>query len=109
MALPVAAGLVGWIVAGLASGIGQIVSKALISLGVGYVTYTGMNALVDMNQSQIMTLINALPPTTVALLGVLKVGVCLNIWFSAFVIKLTLWGLSSDSISRMRVLPGAGS
>ena len=109
MALPLAAGLAGWIVAGLASGVGQIVAKTLVSLGIGYVTYTGMNALVDMNQAQIMTLLNTLPPTTVQLLGVLKVGVCLNIWFSAFVIKLTLWGLNNDSFSRMRVVPGGGS
>ncbi len=109
MALPLAAGLAGWIVAGLASGVGQIVAKTLVSLGIGYATYTGMNALVDLNQSQILQLLNTLPPTTVALLGVLKVGVCLNIWFSAFVIKMTLWGLNNDTITRMRVVPGGGS
>lgn len=109
MALPLAAGLAGWIVAGLASGVGQIVAKTLVSLGIGYATYTGVEALVDLNQSQIMALINTLPPNTVALLGVLKVGVCLNIWFSAMAIKLTLWGMNSDMITRMRVIPGAGS
>lgn len=109
MALPLAAGLAGWIVAGLASGVGQIVAKTMVSLGIGYATYTGMNALVDMNQSQIMALLNTLPPTTVALIGVLKVGVCLNIWFSAFVIKMTLWGLSNDTLTRMRVVPGGGT
>lgn len=109
MALPLAAGLAGWIVAGLASGVGQIVAKTLVSLGVGYVSYTGMNALVDMNQAQIISLLNTLPPTTVQLIGVLKVGVCLNIWFSAFLIKLTLFGMNSDTITRMRVLPGGGA
>lgn len=108
MAIPFAAGLGGWIVAGLFSGVGQIVAKTLASLGIGYFTYTGMNALVDLNQEQIIRLLNALPSTTVQLIGVLKVGVCLNIWFSAFVIKMTLYGLNSDVISRMRVLPGAG-
>jgi hypothetical protein len=109
MALPLAAGLAGWIVAGLASGVGQIVAKTLVSLGIGYASYTGMNALVDMNQAQILALLNTLPPTTVQLIGVLKVGVCLNIWFSAFLIKLTLWGMNSDTITRMRVLPGGTS
>ncbi len=109
MALPLAAGLAGFIVAGLASGVGQIVAKTLVTLGLGYVSYTGFEALVDLNQSQIMHLLSGLPPTTVALLGVLKVGVCLNIWFSALVIKMTFWGLNNDTISRMRVVPGAGS
>lgn len=109
MALPLAAGLAGWIVAGLASGVGQIVAKTMVTLGLGYVTYSGMEALVDLNKDQIIQLLAALPPTTVALLGVLKVGVCLNIWFSALIIKMTFWGLNNDTISRMRVLPGAGS
>lgn len=109
MALPLAAGLAGWIVAGLASGVGQIVAKTMVTLGLGYVTYSGMEALVDLNKDQVMQLLSALPPTTVALLGVLKVGVCLNIWFSAIIIRMTFWGMSNGNISRMRVLPGAGS
>lgn len=109
MALPLAAGLAGFIVAGLASGVGQIVAKTLITLGIGYVTYTGMEALVALNQSQIFTLLNTLPANSVALLGVLKVGVCINIMFSAFVMKITLWGINSDMLTKMRVVPGAGA
>lgn len=108
MALPLAAGLAGFLVAGLASGVSQIVAKTLLSLGVGYVTYIGVAALVDLNQSQIMTLLGTLPPNAVALLGVLKVGVCLNIWFSALAMKVALWGMNSDTLTKMRVT-GVGS
>jgi hypothetical protein len=109
MAIPLIGGIGAAIVAGLFSGAAQIVFKVLASLGLGFVTYVGMEALVDLNYDQVMALMNALPPNTRALLGVLKVGVCLNIFFSALVMRMTLWGLNNDMLSRMRVVPGVGS
>ena len=103
MPIPFVAGLGGFIVAGLASGVGQIVAKTLVSLGVGYVTYSGLSGLIDMNEAQILTLIQTLPPTAVQLLGVLKVGTCLRIIFSALVIRATLFGLNEGVIKRMQV------
>lgn len=103
MALPLAAGLAGFIVAGLASGIGQIVAKALISLGVGYATYTGLSVLVDQNEAQILVLMQALPPVAQQLIGVLKVGTCVRIIFSAMVMRATLFGLNGDTIKKMVV------
>lgn len=112
MAIPLlAAGgtLMGWIAAGIASSVVGVVIKTLITLGVGYVTYTGISALVDLTSTQVFTRINALPPNTVALLGVLNVGVCLKIWFSALAMKVTLWGINNDSLTKMRVTAGTGS
>ena len=103
MPLPIAAGLAGWIVAGLASGVGQIVAKTLVTLGVGYVTYTGLDALIDLNEGQIITLIQTLPPTAQQLLGVLKVGTCIRIVFSALVMRATLFGMNEGVIKRMQV------
>jgi hypothetical protein len=112
MPIPIAAAggtIVGWIVAGIASSVVGTITKVLITLGIGYVSYTGISALIDLNYDQIMSLIHTLPPNTVALLGVLKVGVCLKIWFSAFAMKVTLWGINGDTLTKMRVLPGASS
>ncbi|WP_382155138.1 DUF2523 domain-containing protein [Hydrogenophaga sp. ANAO-22] len=103
MALPLAAGLAGWIVAGLASGVGQIVAKTLVTLGIGYVSYTGLDALITLNEAQILTLIQTLPPTAVQLLGVLKVGTCIRIVFSALMMRATLFGLNEGVIKRMQV------
>jgi hypothetical protein len=103
MALPLAAGIAGWIVAGLASGVGQIVAKTLVTLGIGYVSYTGLDALITLNEGQILTLLQTLPPTAVQLLGVLKVGTCLRIVFSALMMRATLFGLNEGVIKRMQV------
>lgn len=109
MALPavIAGGIATAVVAGLASGAVQIVLKVLFSLGFGYLTFQGVDTLVEMNKAQILTLLSTLPPGAVALLGVLKVGVCLNIAFSALVIRMTLFGLNEGVIKRMHVVgPG---
>lgn len=103
MALPVAAGLIGWIVAGLASGVGQIVAKTLVTLGIGYASYTGLDLLITQNEAQIVTLMQTLPVTAQQLIGVLKVGTCLRIVFSALMMRATLFGLNEGVIKRMVV------
>lgn len=111
MALPavLAGGIATAIVAGLASGAMQIVLKVLVGLGFGYMTFQGVDLLVTQNKGQILALMNTLPPLAVQLMGVLKVGTCINIMFSAMVMKLTIFGLNEGVIKRMVVTPGAGT
>jgi len=99
-----AAGLAGAVVTGLASGAVQIVLKVLASLGFGYLTFTGIDLLVTQNQEQIFTLINQLPPFAQQMLGVLQVGTCVKILFSALVMRLTIFGLNEGVIKRMKVV-----
>lgn len=110
MALPaiLAGGIATAIVAGLASGAMQIVLKVLVGLGFGYMTYTGVDLLVTQNQGQIIELLNTLPPLARQLIGVLKIGTCLSIMFSAMVMRLTIFGLNEGVIKRMMVTPGVG-
>lgn len=100
-----ATGLAGALVAGLASGAVQIVLKVLASLGFGYLTFTGIDYLTTQNQAQIFTLIALLPPLAQQILGVLQVGTCIKILFSALVMRLTVFGLNAGVIKRMQVVP----
>jgi len=100
----IAAGLAGAIVTGLASGAAQIALKVAASLGFGYLTFTGIDALVTQNQSQIFTLIGQLPSFAQQMLGVLQVGTCIKILFSALVMRLTIFGLNEGVIKRMKVV-----
>lgn len=111
MAFPavLAGGIATAIVAGLASGAMQMVLKVLVGLGFGYLTFSGVDTLVTQNQSQILSLLNTMPPLAVQLIGVLKLGTCLNIMFSAMVMRLTVFGLNEGVIKRMVVTPGAGT
>lgn len=108
MPLPLAAvlgtGLGAAIVAGIASGATQMVLRVLATLGFGYLTYTGVDLLVTQNEAQVFTLIASLPPLAQQLLGVLKIGVCIKIIFSALVLRLTVMGLNEGVIKRMKVV-----
>lgn len=107
MAFPavLAGGLAGAIVAGLASGAVQMVLKVLSSLGFGYLTFTGIDYLTTQNQAQIFTLIGQLPVFAQQMLGVLQIGTCIKILFSALVMRLTVFGLTEGVIKRMSVIP----
>lgn len=98
-----ATGLAGALVAGLASGAVQIVLKVLASLGFGYLTYTGVDMLVTQNEAQVLSLLSTFPPMAQQLLGVLQIGTCIKILFSALVLRLSVAGLNEGVIKRMRV------
>ena len=104
MPLPfVLPGVVAALIGGLGAIAGQLAWKVLAALGIGYVTYTGVNVLVDQYQPQILQALQALPPVALQLAGVLKVGTCVNIMFSAMAMRATLAGLNAGSIKKMQV------
>lgn len=106
MALPavLAGGIATAIVAGLASAAGQIVLKVLFGLGIGYLTFTGVDLLVTQNEAQVLGLLGGLDPVAVQLIGVLKIGSCVKVIFSALVIRLSIIGLDQGLIKRMQVV-----
>jgi hypothetical protein len=106
MALPavLATGLAGAIVAGLASGAAQITLKVLATLGFGYLTYVGVDMLVSQTSAQVFTLIGNFPPLAKSLIGVLQIGTCMKVMFSAMVLRLSVMGLNEGVIKRMQVV-----
>jgi len=104
-----ASGVAGAIVVGLASGAMQIVLKVLFGLGFGYLTFTGMDLLVTQNKDQIITLLSSYSPLAKDMIGVLKIGTCINIMFSAMTMRLTIWGLDAGVIRRMQVIQSPAS
>lgn len=88
---------------GLVQAAGSIVGRVLIALGIGYVSYTGINALLTWIKSQVVAYLTGAPATVVAIMGLLKVDVALSIVFSALAARLVLQGLTSDKVTRMVV------
>jgi hypothetical protein len=99
-----ASGLVRGLVANLASAGPQIALKIMTSLGFGYLAYTGADTLVANNESQVLTLLSTLPLLAQQLLGVLQIGTCIKIVFSALVMRLAIIGLNEGVIKRMKVI-----
>ncbi|MCC6609254.1 MAG: DUF2523 domain-containing protein [Burkholderiales bacterium] len=86
---------------GLVQAASSIVGRVLIALGIGYVSYTGINALLGWIKSQVVSQLAGAPGTVVAIMGLLKIDVAVSIIFSALAARLVLQGLTSDKVTKM--------
>lgn len=78
----------------------HLVSQVLISLGIAVVTYSGLDFAMSFAKAQAVAGLVALPPTVLAVMSVLKVGVCINIVFSAMAMRATLNGFRNGVFKR---------
>jgi len=71
---------------------GYVVGKVLLSLGIGFVTFTGFLASVDWAKGLVVGALTDpnLPALSVQLMGVLNVGTVVSILFSAFATRLAV-------------------
>ncbi|TMI98611.1 MAG: DUF2523 domain-containing protein [Alphaproteobacteria bacterium] len=91
------------LIGALVEAAGTLVGKVLISLCIGYVTYTGIDSSIDWARDEFLSARGGLPAAAVQLAGLLKVGVCLSMLLSAVTARLTLMGLKSGVMTRMVV------
>ena len=97
MALPVIAASV---IGGLISVTGTLVGRVLVALGVGVVTYTGVQAGIDSLLANLDSAIAGVPADILGLLGFMRVGEALNIIISAMSARMLLNGLQGDTIKK---------
>src|SRR4051794_698103 len=84
--------LVAWLLGGLGSIAGQVVGRALLSLGFGWLAYKGMDTTLTWLKSQALAGFSGLTPQVLGLLATMKVGESISIVFSALLVRLTLQG-----------------
>lgn len=80
--------------------VGTLVGRVMVALGVGVVTYTGINASLDALKTQAVSAFAGLPPELLGLLALLKVGQCISIIMSATAARLLLNGLTGDTMKK---------
>lgn len=85
----------------LLSMVGTLVGRVLVSLGIGYVTYTGIDSAITWSKSVFLSGMSGLPAAAVGIAGTMKIGVCVSMLLSALTARLVLAGLTSGSIKRM--------
>ena len=95
--LPIAAGT---IVGALIQVAGTIVGRVLVSLGIGYAVFTGLDTSLDWAKAFVIERISATSAQTVAAASACKVGVCISIIFSALAMRLLLGGMQSGGVLR---------
>lgn len=67
----------------LAAAMGSFVGRAIIALGVGAVTYTGITVAISSIKTNVIASVNGLPADALGLIGYLWVDKMLTIVFSA--------------------------
>ncbi len=86
---------------GLVQATTSIVGRVMVALGLGFVSYTGIDALLVNIKSMIITNLATLPPQALQVASTLKVGVAISIITSAYLVRLIFAGLSSGTVKRI--------
>lgn len=74
--------------------IGTIVGRVLFSLGMGYVTFSGIDFMFEKIKNQIVSSFEGAGPVILGVLYHAKIDQCISIIFSALLIKMTLAGMN---------------
>ncbi|MBX9505111.1 DUF2523 domain-containing protein [Pseudomonas aeruginosa] len=87
----------------LSSVVGPLVAKVLISLGVGAVTYAGINLLIGQVKTYAISQFGAVGSDVAAIMGLAKFDVAVNIIFAAVVAKAVISGMDKASGSITKI------
>jgi len=101
MALPLVPLLVGSLVGGLVQAAGTLVGRVLISLGIGYVAYQGLDTSLAWMRTQVAASVGGLPAQALAVLGALQVGSGVSVLISALSARMVLNGMTGGTIKKM--------
>lgn len=78
---------------------GNFVARILLSLGVSFVTFAGLDAILSSATSSIRGLLSGLPGVTASLLGLGDVDFAINLILSAYSARLAMF-----AVRQMRLL-----
>ena len=88
------------LIGGLGSIAGSMVGRILIALGIGYVTYQGVDIAMNFIKDQALSNLVTGYPAINAALNMLNIGKCINVTFSAIAARNVLNGLTGGSITK---------
>jgi len=80
--------------------VASLAGRVLVGLGIAVASYAGLDVGLTFLRDAAFQNLDTLPANILGLLGVLKVGVCISIVASAYVVRLTLSGLASGTVKR---------
>jgi len=91
------------LIGALVTAAGSLVGRILLSLGIGYAAYSGIDTSIQFAKDFAISNISAQHAQTVAVAGALKIGSAISILCSALVARLTLSGLTSGTLKKFTV------
>lgn len=88
------------LIGGLVSASGSIVGRVLLSIGMGFVCYTGFSILFDWIRDTVFDKLLGLDPFLMQVLSLLEIDAAISILFSAFIVRLLMSGLTGGAITK---------
>jgi hypothetical protein len=90
------------LIGGLVQAAGTIVGRVLVGLGIGVAVFSGVATLINTARTLAFQYLDQASGVAqiAQYMGMLQIGTCVNILFSALVIRLTLRGLAGDTIKK---------
>lgn len=94
---------IGALIGALIQVLGTMVGKILVSLGIGYAVFTGVDVSIAYARDMFISRLAAQGGNAVAVASSMKVGVCISIITSALTTRLLLNGLTGGTLKRFTV------
>lgn len=91
------------LVGGFAKGIIEGIIKSLLSIGIGFAVYQGIDVLMASISSHIFVNLSSISPEIKGMLGLMKVDKCLNVLSSAFAVRLVLKGVTNGVSRKLEI------
>lgn len=91
---------IGALIGALIQVLGTLVGKILVSLGIGYAVFSGVDTSITYARDFFIAKVAAQGANAVAVASALKVGVCISIITSAITTRLTINGLTGGTLKR---------
>lgn len=91
------------LIGGILEAMGSLIGRALISAGVGVVSYKLLDTSIAWAESKFFTAAGGLPSATVQVLGVMEVDTSVTMICSAILLRLTFKGLSAGVMKSFKV------
>lgn len=88
------------LIGGLASAMGSLIGRAMLAIGIGFVSYTGVDLLVTNLTQAIQGNLSGIPASLWSWLALLKVQTSISIITSAFSTRVAMSALSG-TVKRM--------
>ncbi len=85
----------------LSAAIGPMLIRFLVSIGVGAIVFTGVDTFVTQYQSTVMASLSGMPAGALQIIGILKIGTCVNIMFSALAMRAAVAGMNAGSVKKL--------
>jgi len=86
---------------GLVSAAGSLVGRVLIALGVGFVSYQGLDVMLGFVKTQTLAQLGGLTGEALQVVATMQIGTAVNILASAYTARMTIAGLTSGAVKKM--------